>query len=75
MVSRFILGDEVQGFNPISEAKDVVTDGNDSVASCAQEVDDITKVGGINLTLLNQEDPDQGPLEVDSLKKKSVKIV
>jgi hypothetical protein len=54
MVSRFLLGQEVQGFNPISEAKDVLTSTAEKAE--AQEIsDDITMVGGVDLSLLNSE--------------------
>lgn len=49
MVERFLTGNEAQGFNPISEAKDVITQ-TPEVPSV--ERDDITRVGGLNLSLL-----------------------
>lgn len=50
MVSRFLMGNESQGFNPISEAKDVLTQGQ----SVNQETDDVTTVNGVNLSSLNE---------------------
>ena len=50
MVERFLTGNEVQGFNPISEAKDVITQAPEAQAD---ERDDITRVGGLNLSLLS----------------------
>lgn len=51
LVARFLLGHEVQGFNPISEAKDVITQGPGQ--SPQAEKDDITMVGGFNLSALS----------------------
>lgn len=51
MVSRFLLGAEIQGFNPISEAKDVLTQsGQNKVTEPVSE--DITMVGGVNISML-----------------------
>lgn len=54
MVSRFLTGNEVQTFNPISEAKDVITHQG---RSPDVEREDITMVGGLNLSMLGS-----GPL-------------
>ncbi|MCM2351148.1 MAG: hypothetical protein NDI69_14100 [Bacteriovoracaceae bacterium] len=54
MVSRFLTGNEVQTFNPISEAKDVIT--HQGRASDVER-EDITMVGGLNLSMLGS-----GPL-------------
>lgn len=51
MVARFLLGREQQMFNPISEAKDVLTF---PPRSQVQE-EDITRVGGFNMKDLNKE--------------------
>lgn len=51
MVTRYLTGREVQAFNPISEAKDVLTSSHSLTAE--NEPDDITLVGGINLSMLN----------------------
>jgi hypothetical protein len=50
LVEKYLLGSESQGFNPISEAKDVLTSKNQS--SDNNEVNDITLVGGIDLSML-----------------------
>jgi hypothetical protein len=53
LIARYLLGDEVQGFNPVSEAKDV------SMTEVAQEdlsaAKDFTVVGGISLSMLDKE--------------------
>lgn len=48
MVERFLIGNETQSFNPISEAKDVLTTGH-APGHEERVPDDITRVGGINL--------------------------
>lgn len=56
MVERFLKNDEVQTFNPISEAKDVLTASDTSnVVHAVRE--DITKVGGLNISMLNTSKP------------------
>lgn len=52
LVERYLTGNEPQSFNPISEAKDVLTS---STGKAAREMtrDDITVVGGVNLNSLN----------------------
>lgn len=45
MVARFLLGRELQTFNPISEAKDILT----SPQKPGVQEEDITMVGGFNL--------------------------
>jgi hypothetical protein len=57
MVDRFLVGNETQGFNPISEAKDVLTTPlQPSSRMSGQQLvkDDITIVGGLNLAMLKQ---------------------
>lgn len=59
MVGRFLVGDEVQGFNPISEAKNVLalsqkSEGQADEESNAQK-DELTSVGGFSLSLLQDE--------------------
>jgi hypothetical protein len=53
LVNRFLMGRESQGFNPISEAKDVLTM---SEARKEKEItrDDITTIGSLNFHSLNQ---------------------
>ncbi len=57
MVDRFLVGNEPQGFNPISEAKDVLTtpsQPSSRMSGQQQVTDDITMVGGLNLAMLKQ---------------------
>jgi len=54
MVARFLLGQEIQTFNPISEAKDVLTHSAESLEA-NDTPDDITMVGGVDLSLLHSE--------------------
>ncbi len=53
MVEKFLSGNDTQGFNPISEAKDVITALPSSIPHEITR-DDITLVGGINLDDLNR---------------------
>jgi hypothetical protein len=48
MVDRFLLGSDSQGFNPISEAKDVLT-ATENTPEREATRDDITMIGGIDL--------------------------
>lgn len=57
LVARFLLGREQQSFNPISEAKDVLTTNERSGASAEE---DITMVGGFDLKRLNEKTPPAG---------------
>lgn len=59
LVERFLLGHEVQGFNPISEAKDVLTATSEDSDHKEDERDDITLVGGIDLSKV--KNLDSGP--------------
>lgn len=61
MVERFLTGNEFQTFNPISEAKDVLTQGIHS-NNHSQPNEDITMVGGLNLSMLKQPAPASGPV-------------
>jgi hypothetical protein len=66
LVARYLTGNTVQGFNPISEAKDVLT-SKDGESEGSHEPDDITRVGGINISMLNkpqtpQAVPDMPPM-------------
>lgn len=54
MVDRYLVGKEVQGFNPISEAKDVLTSHSPSAPEESRT--DITRIGTINTSLLSKED-------------------
>jgi hypothetical protein len=59
LVEKYLTGDDVQAFNPISEAKDVLTSKTGEPAN-SHEPDDITLVGGINLSQFNQPDKGEG---------------
>lgn len=52
MVDRFLLGNEQQGFNPISEAKDVLTNSHSRMTT--GPADDVTLVSGINLNSIKE---------------------
>ena len=52
LVGRFLLGPEVQGFNPISEAKDVLTQSSGGTKTLEPVSEDITMVGGVNISML-----------------------
>ena len=68
MVERFLTGDEVQHFNPISEAKDVLIVNGQLSGQDDRMADDITLVGGFNLNNLkeNQSGPVHQPTESSS---------
>jgi hypothetical protein len=55
MVKRYLLGNELQSFNPMSEAKDVLTATPEAPAPAEEE--DITLVGAVNLNMLNDPPP------------------
>ncbi len=50
MVGTFLVGNDVQAFNPISEAKDVLTSSQSRMSD--GDTADITLVGGLNLSML-----------------------
>jgi len=54
LVKRYLLGNESQGFNPISEAKNVLVQEVLKPTE-AENSDDITKIGGVNLDKLNEQ--------------------
>ena len=56
MVARFLLGREQQNFNPISEAKDVLTFPQQPQI----QEEDITLVGGFDIKRLNEKTPPSG---------------
>lgn len=69
MVSRFLMGDEVQGFNPISEAKDVLT----QAGSAAEKApDDITMVSGVNIETLKEVSAPPPQTKTQNFEKDSV---
>jgi len=69
MVSRYLLGEEQQGFNPVSEAKDVLYVPVQILSTEKEEVpkeDDMTKVGGISLSILeDQKQFDDSPPSIE----------
>ena len=75
MVERFVLGNEIQSFNPISEAKDVLTHPvvNNDIEHVPKN-DDITMVGGLNLAMLKEEPP-QNPVNEEAPKAPVVQEV
>jgi hypothetical protein len=68
MVKRFLLGSEVQGFNPVSEAKDVLTSG---VKNMNQETsqDDVTLVNGLHINLVQSGPLDPVPTSPETTSK------
>lgn len=58
MIERYLKGTEVQGFNPISEAKDVLTMSTTSHHH-NQSQDEITLIGNVNLSQLKKTTPTQ----------------
>ena len=56
MVERFLTGTEVQNFNPMSEAKDVLTANHSGEREPTE--DDITLIGMLNLSSLNEPKPE-----------------
>ncbi len=55
LVQRFLLNGEVQGFNPISEAKNVLT-REPTIKGPSGEEEDITLVGGIDFTEIRTQE-------------------
>lgn len=60
LVSKYLLGSEVQSFNPISEAKNVLTSKTNEPP--VQEESDITLVSGIDLSKLKEEQHEMPPV-------------
>lgn len=64
LVELYLLGNKPQGFNPISEAKDVITaSGHENPI---ENQDDITRVGGINLSILEEKKNPESAPDVDT---------
>ncbi len=58
LIEKYLLGINVQPFNPISEAKDVLTVDPDAPVAEAVEEEDVTLVGkSLDLSALNEELP------------------
>ena len=53
LVNKYLLGSDTQSFNPISEAKDVLTSRGDSTPQ--EDRSDITLVGALDLKKLKEE--------------------
>jgi hypothetical protein len=56
MINRYLKGTDVQSFNPMSEAKDVLTSGV-KIEDIPEPSDDITLVGGVDLSALKEPAP------------------
>lgn len=54
LVDKYLKGHTTQSFNPISEAKDVLTSPVPEFEEEPREIDDITRVGGINLNEVHE---------------------
>lgn len=71
LVQKFLIGNEAQGFNPMSEAKDVLTATTSLVREAT--LDDITLVGTLKLSQLQEPPPldvrasEPGPASADPL--------
>ena len=61
LVARYLVGNETQSFNPISEAKDVITASDHD--SPEIPANDITMVGGFNFSALNDKHETKPPVE------------
>jgi hypothetical protein len=59
LVDKYLLGSQTQSFNPISEAKDVLTSGDPHATSGSK--DDITLIGGIDLNKIKESAPKPAP--------------
>ena len=53
MVAHYLSGSEIQGFNPISEAKDVLTASPN--ARPDKTTDDVTQIGTLNISMLKED--------------------
>jgi hypothetical protein len=72
MVRKYLLGNEIQTFNPISEAKDVLT--SNTVSSEPElSQDDNTLVGNVNLSLLTNPAEETSPPIPDQAMELEVK--
>jgi hypothetical protein len=55
LVDKYLLGSSPQSFNPMSEAKDVLTSNQDHPGSNSTK-DDLTIVGGLNLNKMKEDE-------------------
>ena len=73
LVEKYLKGHAIQSFNPISEAKDILTSATPQIEEEEVERDDITLVGGINLKEVQEAAKPAAkvevPLEVPQKKK------
>jgi hypothetical protein len=56
-LERYLIGSQKQSFNPISEARDVLTADLDSHQVSYEVQDDITLIGGIDISGLKNDQP------------------
>lgn len=63
LVKRYLLGDEPQGFNPISEAKNVLTQAAPKLSE-VENRDEITQIGKVDLSKLNEDVKETTPQEI-----------
>ena len=76
LVNKYLLGSHPQSFNPISEAKDILTSKATEISDHGVEKDDITIIGGVNLSDLKAENldnkiPDEVNVSEENQKKKN----
>lgn len=57
MVDLYLKGNKAQGFNPISEAKDILTHSESSNTGHDRSQDDITLIGNVNMSGLKKSSP------------------
>lgn len=77
LVDKYLLGSNTQSFNPISEAKDVLTSSGASQENEPTR-DDITMVGGIDLRKVKEEAPKASAsvspkIDLDGSQKKKIR--
>ena len=72
LVNKYLMGTSCQSYNPISEAKDVLTlKEHDSVDSESPVKDDITIVGNLNLAQLRNEEVHQQKVSINQDNQKT----
>lgn len=70
MVERYLIGNAKQPFNPLSEAKNVLTQKEEPHV---QEPTDITLIGSINLDEINDEVPESSSSQNEPVEKSTPK--
>ena len=73
LVEKYLVGREAQTFNPISEAKDVLT-SSDADPQLAPAREHITRVGALSLTTIQNGNEKTMQATVDVARKKKLKI-